>query len=951
MGIQGLLPLLKDIQENSNMSKFKGQTVGIDAYCWLHKGAYGCAMDLALGKPTRAYVYYVIRRLEMLISHNVTPILVFDGGFLPAKADTEKRRRSEKKKYKAVALAALNEGKDKVAFENFQRCCDITPEMASEVIKECYKLNVQCIVAPYEADAQLGYLMKEGITQLTISEDSDLLIYGCNKVMYKMTAEGDGQVIDLDNLANVKTVQLASFTLEKFRHWCMLSGCDYLPSIKGMGLMKAFKAIRRFPNAYQCIKSLKCNTQFSVPKDYEENFRKADMVFKYQLVFDIRSKQLVRLNDIAELDKFDKAEKDYAGPELDAERGIQIALGNFDPISGKTLGSLEDFASGDISQRAQKSSGWDIPAVPADTSSAFKFREKKSRRSSINDNASVDEQIEECLNIEPTTVTVSSPVVEASKSLKRLMDEDVGVPTREEKLRKLYGEELSEGGLSPNHNISSSVERKDEVKGNEVEEDLLFSPTPPRKPHNVFAKKTLKNKNTFKSSSRNANTQSLKIVTSKFFSTKVAKEKENAPLQITEEPVKTNNGSFLEYLDKTNVRGYEVRPPLMLSQISPTRSNERKTIEAIPLKKIKKKNIFAVKKKDKAEDNSDLNSLNENVRNDGDINNNMPRSNELGEDDAAIKTNIDFNITIPLDDDDDEFIANNENPTAIDNRTTQQSDLNQKPQNIQHLNNVTKDKCTEGDITKTKSNDGITNGCPLQSKKREKANSIHHHFQNVRKCKDEEELVEELDESITDLLDVQPGRGENKHGDSLDTTSCDIVEQSLKNMRKEINLDTTGTDDVKENCSRQVRKMLDDLDSDGFLSDEKEEGRKNDGEDDQTIELDEDPLPDHLKQQPRKSISKKESNKLSDYKIVPVVTLDEDPQSCSDEELSIVKSCSFPNSATKSKSKPITLGKCRPIGLSKKRKPSATSKQAVVGDGKLKQITFEKFAFKRKSVS
>ena len=41
---------------------------------------------------------------------------------------------------------------------------------------------MDCIVAPYEADAQLAYLMKTGITSAVISEDSDLLVYGCQKV-------------------------------------------------------------------------------------------------------------------------------------------------------------------------------------------------------------------------------------------------------------------------------------------------------------------------------------------------------------------------------------------------------------------------------------------------------------------------------------------------------------------------------------------------------------------------------------------------------------------------------------------------------------------------------------------------------------------------------------------------------------------------------------------------
>lgn len=43
--------------------------------------------------------------------------------------------------------------------------------------------GVDYVVAPYEADAQLAYLNKTGIVQAIITEDSDLLAFGCKKVM------------------------------------------------------------------------------------------------------------------------------------------------------------------------------------------------------------------------------------------------------------------------------------------------------------------------------------------------------------------------------------------------------------------------------------------------------------------------------------------------------------------------------------------------------------------------------------------------------------------------------------------------------------------------------------------------------------------------------------------------------------------------------------------------
>ena len=52
MGISGLLPLLKDIHATKHLSDYKGMTVAVDAYVWLHRGTYGCAPDLATGKST-----------------------------------------------------------------------------------------------------------------------------------------------------------------------------------------------------------------------------------------------------------------------------------------------------------------------------------------------------------------------------------------------------------------------------------------------------------------------------------------------------------------------------------------------------------------------------------------------------------------------------------------------------------------------------------------------------------------------------------------------------------------------------------------------------------------------------------------------------------------------------------------------------------------------------------
>lgn len=113
--------------------------------------------------------------------------------------------------------------------------------MAFEWIQELKRENVEYIVAPYEADAQLAYLNRTGVISAVITEDSDLLCFGCTKVIYKLGHDGSGTQISLDRLGAIKKMRF--WNLERFRQMCILSGCDYLSSPSGIGLKTAMKML------------------------------------------------------------------------------------------------------------------------------------------------------------------------------------------------------------------------------------------------------------------------------------------------------------------------------------------------------------------------------------------------------------------------------------------------------------------------------------------------------------------------------------------------------------------------------------------------------------------------------------------------------------------------------------------------------------------------------------
>ncbi|KAG7207302.1 hypothetical protein KM043_008970 [Ampulex compressa] len=344
MGITGLLPFLEKSSKKTNINEFAGKTVAIDTYCWLHKGAFSCAEKLSMGEPTDAYVRYCMKFVHMLLRNKIKPILVFDGRHLPAKAQTEVKRRESRQNNRKKAAELMRMGQIAEARNLIRRSVDISHEMALEVIKECQRINIDCIVAPYEADAQLAYLNISGIADVVITEDSDLTLFGCKKVFFKMDIYGHGLLVDQEKLHLAMGMRLEHFDMDKFRYMCILSGCDYLPSLPGIGLTKAKKFITRNTDCdiYRALTRLGSYLNMKsvvVSEEYRNAFILAVITFKYQLVFCPLQRKQVRLNpppaDIT------AEQLHYAGKEMCSDVALQLAYGNCDPFTLKILHNFD----------------------------------------------------------------------------------------------------------------------------------------------------------------------------------------------------------------------------------------------------------------------------------------------------------------------------------------------------------------------------------------------------------------------------------------------------------------------------------------------------------------------------------------------------------------------------------------------------------------------------------
>ncbi|KAM1883503.1 hypothetical protein ACFX13_004856 [Malus domestica] len=281
MGIQGLLPLLKSIMEPIHIKDLEGTCVAVDTYSWLHKGALSCSKDLCKGIPTSRHIDYCMHRVNLLRHYGVKPILVFDGGLLPMKIEQENKRGRARKENLARAIEHESNGNSAAAYDCYQKAVDISPSIARELIQVLKQENVCYVVAPYEADAQMTFLAVSKQVEAVITEDSDLIPFGCPRIIFKMDKFGQGVEFQYSMLHRNKDLSFSGFTKQMLLEMCILSGCDYLQSLPGMGLKRAHALIKKFTSYDKVIKHLKYSTA-SVPPLYEESFKKAILTFQHQ---------------------------------------------------------------------------------------------------------------------------------------------------------------------------------------------------------------------------------------------------------------------------------------------------------------------------------------------------------------------------------------------------------------------------------------------------------------------------------------------------------------------------------------------------------------------------------------------------------------------------------------------------------------------------------------------
>jgi hypothetical protein len=233
--------------------------------------------------------------------------------------------------------------------------------MAARVIARLRTAGIPFVVAPYEADAQLAVLGVSGEVDAVLTEDSDLLAYGTPRVLFKLAPDGSCVEVCAQRLGQCSELNMAGWDGDMFTQLCVLAGCDYAPSVPGVGIKKAATLVRRFRTAAAALRHLRFQGA-PVPRGHEQTMQAALWTFAHAWVYDPATRGLVHRTPRVTGGMPDGQVEALLGKRHADDVAIAIAEGLTDPIT------LEPFPPEDLAP---------MSAMPPPPPSAQQQREQQ----------------------------------------------------------------------------------------------------------------------------------------------------------------------------------------------------------------------------------------------------------------------------------------------------------------------------------------------------------------------------------------------------------------------------------------------------------------------------------------------------------------------------------------------------------------------------------------------
>lgn len=249
--------------------------------------AEGAQLTDANGETT-SHLMGTFYRTIRLLENGIKPVYVFDGK-PPDMKSGELKKRTERREEAQKALQKATEAGDQAEMDKMnRRLVKVTKEHNDEAKALLKLMGVPYIESASEAEAQCSAMVKAGKVYGVATEDMDALTFGATILLRHMTFS-EARKMPVQEIHYEKVLKGLELEPDEFIDLCILMGCDYCDTIRGIGPKRAYEMIQKHKSIEEIIKNLD-SKKFEAPENWK--YERARELFKEPEVTDINTIEL-----------------------------------------------------------------------------------------------------------------------------------------------------------------------------------------------------------------------------------------------------------------------------------------------------------------------------------------------------------------------------------------------------------------------------------------------------------------------------------------------------------------------------------------------------------------------------------------------------------------------------------------------------------------------------------
>jgi len=255
MGIKGLMKFLQDaapkaVREVKGPEAYTGRLLAIDASMCLyqflimirenHSGTYNNLTNED-GQVT-SHIIGMLTRTLRLMEAGIKPVYVFDGKPPELKLNELQARREKRQEATANLQSAIESGDQEQILKSTKMTVKVTKEQNEQTKQLLRLMGVPVVDAPSEAEATCAALCRDGKVHAAATEDADCLTFGTRTLVRNLMA-AEAQKKQILEVSLERILEQLNITRDQFIDFCILCGCDYCDTLKGVGPSTAIRLI------------------------------------------------------------------------------------------------------------------------------------------------------------------------------------------------------------------------------------------------------------------------------------------------------------------------------------------------------------------------------------------------------------------------------------------------------------------------------------------------------------------------------------------------------------------------------------------------------------------------------------------------------------------------------------------------------------------------------------